>query len=573
MGDDIERSVQRRDKFLCPNIDADEIGRRSDLLTPGFSEMNNAFDLVIIGGMLVDGTGSKPIRSDVGIRDDAIVAIGNLEDATATTMLNAEGAIVAPGFIDAHGHSDYTLLVDGRAVSQVSQGVTTEVIGNCGHGCEPLTDDLERFVGNIYGFDGNVALSWRTTSQYLEKLASSLPAINVVPLTPFGNLRRVALGAMSDRTDLATADERRLMLRMIDEAMEAGSNGISFGLEYRQEASATMQELVEISKTVGMRGGIAAIHTRDKDFHAVEAVEEAITIGRESETPVQVSHILPRRTAPAGSVARIVDALGTARNQGMDLAFDVHTRTHGITNLSDCISQDLLGKGRTAIQDAIAVERWSKEVEQGRSIIHRFASSGWDRVRIFSAKHTLEAVGASVAELASTDGCSPWETVRRLLDATGGDVHSVMVVCDSYEETDIVRTASLEGCLVGSDATTLCPDGLLADAKFLGAYSWAAWIFSKLTDSRNRMTVEHTIAKLAAEPARRFKLNDRGTIAVGKKADVVTFEPTQFGTTATILDPNVLATGVRHVVVNGRIALKDGATTGERAGQTLQSSR
>jgi N-acyl-D-aspartate/D-glutamate deacylase len=142
----------------------------------------------------------------------------------------------------------------------------------------------------------------------------------------------------------------------------------------------------------------------------------------------------------------------------MDLAFDVHTRTHGITNLSDCISPTLLRKGSAAVQAAIADKRWSEEVGRGSSIIHRFASSGWDRVQVFSTKHTPDAIGSSVAELASADGCSPWEAVRRLLNATDGDVHNVMVVCDSYEEDDIVQTASLDGCLIGSDATTLWPD-------------------------------------------------------------------------------------------------------------------
>lgn len=534
--------------------------------------MNNALDLVIVGGMLVDGTGSKPKRADVGVNNGNIEAIGDLSAAPTAKILNAEGAMVAPGFIDAHGHSDYTLLVDGRAVSQISQGVTTEVIGNCGHGCEPLTDELDRFVGNIYGFDGNVELTWRTTSEYLERLASSLPAINVVPLTPVGNLRRVAMAGADDWTSPATAGEREHMLRMIDAAMDAGSNGISFGLEYRQEAAASLDELVTLSSAAGRLGRIVAVHTRDKDRYAVEAVEEAITITQRSGAPVQVSHILPRRTAPDGSLAAIVEALARARSRGLDLAFDVHTRTHGITNLSDCLSPDLLSKGSSAVRAVIANEQWSKDVEHGNSIIHRFASSGWESVQVFSSRYTPDAIGVSIAEIGEAERCAPWEVVRRLLDATNGDVHNVMVVCDSYDEVDIVSTASLEGCLIGSDATTLCPDGLLADAKFLGAYTWAAWMYSRLTTAPNRLTPEMAVAKLAAEPAERFRLKDRGTIVLGKKADIVVFEHEQFGTNATIQNPNLLATGVRHVVVNGSVALQDGLMTGVRAGSVLRSS-
>ncbi len=527
-------------------------------------------DLVIVDGTLIDGSGSKPISADVGITNGTIEAIGDLTSVTAEKTLSADGAVVAPGFIDAHGHSDYTLLVDGRAVSQISQGVTTEVIGNCGHGCEPLSDELERFIGNIYGYDGTVDLSWRTTAQYLERLESSLPAINVVPLTPVGNLRRVAIAGSNNWTEPATPDEQQHMLRMVDAAMDAGSNGISFGLEYRQEAAASFRELVTLSSAVGRLGGLVAIHTRDKDLFATRAVEEAVTIARESMSPVQVSHILPRRTAPSGSLAAIVDALDSARSDGMDIAFDVHTRTHGITNLSDCISPELLGQGPFTVQTAIADAKWSKEVERGSSIIHRFASSGWGSVQVFSSRYTPGAIGVSIAEIAEADRCGPWEVVRRLLDATNGDVHNVMVVCDSYDEADIARTASLPGCLVGSDATTLCPDGPLADKKFLGAYTWAAWIYSKLTSSPNPLNPEQAVAKLAAEPAERFKLNNRGTIAASKMADIVVFEPTQFRTTATMENPNVLATGVRHVIVNGRVALQDGLMTEARAGRVLR---
>lgn len=406
--------------------------------------MNTALDLIISGGTVLDGTESKPLIADVGIRNGAIEVVGNLSDATAIETLNADGAVVAPGFIDAHGHSDYTLLVDGRAVSQISQGITTEVIGNCGHGCEPITDELQRYVGNIYGYDGSVDLSWRTTAEYLEKLESSQPAINVFPLTPGGNLRRASMAATDDEYGPASSGELANMLHLVDAAMDAGSNGISFGLEYRQEASASFSELVKLAKAAGDRGGIVAIHTRDKDQESVEAVEEAIQIARESSAPTQVSHVLPRRTAPSGSLERIVNSLAAARDEGLDIAFDIHTRTHGITNLSDCISPAVLSGGIEAVRTALTDRQWSEAVRQEHSIIHRFAESGWERVQVFSTKYQPEVIGISIAEIAKSEHCQPWEAIRRLLDATDGDVHNVMVVCDSYDETDILNTARLE---------------------------------------------------------------------------------------------------------------------------------
>jgi N-acyl-D-aspartate/D-glutamate deacylase len=225
-----------------------------------------------------------------------------------------------------------------------------------------------------------------------------------------------------------------------------------------------------------------------------------------------------------------------------------------------------------AVRAALADRQWSEAVKQESSIIHRFAESGWDRVQVFSTSYQPEVIGLSIAEIAKSERCQPWEAIRRLLDATDGDVHNVMVVCDSYDEADIVNTAKLSGCLVGSDATTLCPDGPLADSKFLGAYTWAAWLYSKLTSGPDRITPEKAVAKLAGEPARRFGLGDRGTIATGKKADVVVFDPERFGTEATMLNPNVLATGVRHVVVNGAIAMRDGLLTGAKAGRVVRGN-
>ncbi len=531
--------------------------------------MDQYLDVAIIGGTVIDGTAAGPFKADVGVKHGAIAVIGDLSDTRAKETLQADELVVAPGFIDAHGHSDYTLLVDGRAVSQVSQGVTTEVIGNCGHGCEPLTDDLDRFKGNIYGFDGSVELTWRTTAEYLERLAGARPAINIVPLTPAGNLRRAAVADPDDLNRPTGLTEQARILHLIAEAMDAGSNGISFGLEYRQEASAKFDELVEQSDLAGKLGGAVAIHTRDKDQRALEGVEEAVSIARESGAPVQVSHILPRRTAPVDSLEQIVESLSAARDEGLDIAFDVHTRTHGITNLSDCISPGVLKRGPEGIQTALADSHWAEDMQHGDSIIHRFASSGWESIQVFSTTYTPEFVGLSIAEIARSENREPWDGVRLLLAATNGDVHDVMVVCDSYAEEDILTVASLPGCLVGSDATTLCPDGPLAKDKFLGAYTWAAWLYSKLARDSGRLSPAETVRKLAAEPAERFKLADRGTIAVGKQADLVVFDPATFGTAGSIADPNLLAAGVKHVIVNGAVALRDGVTTGQRAGRIL----
>ncbi|HKG26242.1 MAG TPA: amidohydrolase family protein, partial [Thermomicrobiales bacterium] len=217
------------------------------------------FDLIIRNGAVVDGTGAPARRADVGIAGNRLAAIGNLAAHDAATSLDAKGNVVAPGFIDIHSHSDFTLLVDPRAQSSIAQGVTTEVIGNCGHGCAPISHPGQ-VTGNIYGYLPDFPLDWTTMAGYLERLEKAGPAVNVVPLVPNGNLRLATLG-LQDRP--ATPDELRQMEYLLEEGLEAGAFGFSTGLEYPSERATTEEETICLCRVVARRGGIYTTHTRN----------------------------------------------------------------------------------------------------------------------------------------------------------------------------------------------------------------------------------------------------------------------------------------------------------------------
>ena len=287
-------------------------------------------DLVVSGGTVVDGTGAPGIPADVGVDGGRIVEIGDLRDAEPERRLDASGMIVAPGFIDIHSHSDYTLLVDPRAQSAVAQGVTTELVGNCGHGCAPITDP-DRFTSNIYGYDPAVRIDWSTMAEYLDRLEVAGPAVNVATLVPNGNLR---LAAMADPGATATPDEVRRMGMMLEEGLEAGAYGYSNGLEYALESAASEGETAELCRIVARAGALYATHERNKDIHAAEAIKEGIRVARASGARLQISHIIPRRGSPTGSVERVVELVEEAHRSGLDVAFDAHTRLHGILNAS-----------------------------------------------------------------------------------------------------------------------------------------------------------------------------------------------------------------------------------------------
>jgi N-acyl-D-amino-acid deacylase len=525
------------------------------------------FETIIRGGTVVDGTASEPVITDVGINGDSIAALGDLSSSNARTEIDANGLHVSPGFIDAHGHSDYTLLADGRAFSQVSQGVTTEVIGNCGHGCAPIVGDPEGFTGNIYGYTGNPELSWYTFGEYLDRLQAAGPAINAVPLVPHGNLR---ISSMADRSKPVTRAEAETMKRHMDEAFDEGAWGLSFGLEYGSERSASFDELSALSRLTAERDGLLAVHTRNKETLAVEAVNEAIQLGRAADSAVQVSHIIPRLGGSPDDLEKIINSINSSASTGMDIAFDIHTRLHGITHLSDALFPDMTQESADEIRQALDSESTRQALSKRECLISSFALGGWDRITVYTSPMQPDLAGRTIADLAAEWRLGDWDAVFKVLSINAEDIHGPLVICHSYEEADVISTALQDLCLIGSDATALCKDGPLAGETFLGAYSWAGWTFSRLTGDSGNLSVARAIRKLTGSAADRFGLADRGYVATGKKADIVVFNPGEFVEVADLNEPNRPCEGVRDVLVNGVLTLSNGRQISQSGGRVLR---
>jgi N-acyl-D-aspartate/D-glutamate deacylase len=276
-------------------------------------------DLVIRGGTMFDGLGNPGVAGDIAVYRGRIADMGRIEGRGAREI-DASGLYVTPGFIDIHSHSDFTLLVDPRAASAVHQGVTLEVIGNCGHGCFPLIDKpLAR--NTIYGITDHIELDWSTPAAYLERLEAARPAINVLTLVPNGQLRQATVGLAARPAD---ADERRAMIKHLEEALEAGAFGLSTGLEYAIEQGADGAEIAALLKPIARRDLLYATHTRKRDGGAIAAVEEALDTARAAGVRLQISHLLPRG-GPADCEASVA-LVQAARDGGQDVAFDMHTR-------------------------------------------------------------------------------------------------------------------------------------------------------------------------------------------------------------------------------------------------------
>ena len=524
------------------------------------------FDLLIRGGRLVDGTGAGARAADVGIMADRISAVGDLSGAEARQSLDASGLVVAPGFIDIHSHSDFTLLIDPRAHSQVYQGVTTELVGNCGHGCAPLGANLEPFTGNIYGYQDLLPIDWTTMEGYLARLDEAGPAVNVATLVPNGNLR---LAAVEDVRRPADAGETARMVRLLEQGLDAGAFGFSTGLEYPAERAASEEELIELCRVTARRGGLYATHERNRELLAIEAVEEGLRAAVETGVRLQLSHIIPRRGGPADSLERCIELAESAHAGGMDVEFDAHTRLHGITNLSAVLPSWAVDGGPGQLRRHLSDPATRERLKRYESIISSFGLGGWDRVALFCSEGSPGKVGHSIAEL-TPPGRDPYDTMYDLLLAEGDDPHGALLIVHSYDDDMLAEAFRHPLCTTESDATALCTDGPLAGTTFLGAYTWAGSFFRTMVRERRELTLEGAIHKLTAQPADRIGLTDRGRLVEGKRADVVVFDPDEFADQGTLDDPNRPASGVRHVLVNGGATVIDSAETGHRSGMVLR---
>jgi N-acyl-D-aspartate/D-glutamate deacylase len=520
-----------------------------------------SFDHLIAGGTIIDGTGGAPHPGNVAVKDGKVVAVGDV-DGEAEVPIDARGLYVAPGFIDIHSHSDYTLLVDPRAMSALFQGVTLEVVGNCGFGCAPIGNP-DRAAGNIYGFNGHVPLGWRRLGEYFARLEAARPGVNVLALVPNGQLRLACVGmsgAPADPPALAAMGE------MLREALEEGAFGYSTGLEYAAEAAATEEEIVALLRIVKACGGIYATHTRARDVGAVEAVAEALRTAAEVGVRLQVSHLLPRSGAADGT--RAIEMVEAARRDGLDVAFDMHTRRYGTTFLSALLPPWVRSEPSAAVAAALRDRGSRARMKEYRSILS--AGGDWERVVLLDNPHWPHYARRSLAEIGRLREQEPHDAALDLLMPYVGDLTKPMVIIHCVTEPQQREVFAHPLCMPGSDATTLATDGPLAGSAFHGAYSWAAWFWRFMVREARALSPEEAVFKLTGLPAGTLGLRDRGVLRVGARADVSIFDPSEFGETATTFEPNQLAVGMRHVIVNGVHALCDGKLTGNRGGEVIR---
>jgi len=521
-----------------------------------------ALSLILRGGTVYDGNGKPPIVADVGIENGRIAAIGRIE-GKAETEIDARGLSVSPGFIDIHSHSDYALLLDPRAVSAIHQGVTLEVIGNCGFGCGPIRRP-ELAPQAIYGFDGSVPLTWKSLGGYLDRLSSAKPAVNVISLVPNGQLRLSTVGLSDQPADAGQVAQMEDLLR---EGLSDGAIGYSTGLEYATEVGAGEAELTALARVAGRADGLYATHTRDRAAKSLEAIEEGIRTGRNASVRTQISHLVPRATA-GGIFERSIELVERARNGGQDIRFDMHTRLYGTTMLHTMLPPWAGSGGKEAARANLRSREARQKMRQYQSILSSVGD--WNRVVLLDLPTFSEYSRRSLADIAKERGQDAYDAAYDIIEATLDLPRSPMVILLTYTEDQQEAVFRHPLCMPASDATTLAQDGPLAGAVFHGAYTWASWFWRFMVRQTKALTPEDAVHRMTGLPAAVLDLTDRGVLHQGARADIAVFDPSSFGETATTFEPNLLATGMKHVVVNGVLTLSDGKLTGRRGGEVLR---
>ena len=527
------------------------------------------FDIVIAGGTLYDGTGAPAMAADIGVTGDRIAAIGDLQGADAAVTITADGLAVAPGFIDLHTHSDFTLAANGRAESQVHQGVTTEVVGQCGQSCAPARSlrDIEVMAPGFIA--GAVKIGWRSFGEYLDHLDGTPLGVNVAAFVGHGTIHRAVLG---DARRPADEDEMDEMAGLLEESIDQGAYGFSTGLEYWPGSLATPDQVAALCAVAARKDVLYATHVRNRDVFYDLGFGEALACARTSGARLQISHIQPKYGAPSFAMEHTIELIDQARRHGVDVAFDVIPHDWSHTRVLAILPQWALEGGVPSITERLRDPAQRARIKRNPRPMWRLVSDRvWDRIVLLRANANPDLVGKTVAEIGALRGCDPYDAVLDLLLEDGEQMNHLLWTSQSFSEADI-RLALAQGeCAVISDTLALAPYGCLKhQVGSLMGYGWAARFLQHYVRDQGDLSLPEAVRRLTALPASRLGITDRGTLRPGAHADITVFDADAIASHCTVEEPRRYASGIAHVLVNGRLAFRDGERTETDAGRVLR---
>ena len=513
----------------------------------------------IVNGTVIDGTGAAAFAGDVVVEGDSIVDVvrGGIGEVSGADVIDATGCLVTPGFIDAHTHSDAYLVVEPSAPSKITQGVTTEINGQCGGSVAPRYGEA-RLSGDWASILGD-RLTWRSLAEYRDVLAEAKPAVNTVQFIGHNTLRSSVVGYAGR---VATPDEMREMERLLAQSLDEGGWGLTTGLIYQPGKYSTPDEVVALAKVAAERGGFYATHMRSEGDRIIEAIDEVLDLVRATGIRAEISHLKTSGRRNWGKIDAVLEKIEGAIGDGLLLGSDRYPYCAAGTDL-DVLLPDWAQEGAAKAEcERLADPALRVRIEREIDALDR----DWSTVMIGGTWHADNKgfSGRTVAEIAS--GGSPGELICAILEKdlcrTGGFFFGM-------SEENLDKIYRRPWIVPGSDASLRAPWGPLgADHPHPRAYATMPEFYRRVRALG--FSREETVARMTSVPARRFDIARRGTVAKGAFADIVVWRESDFRANATYHSPHRFTSGVKCVMVNGAIPYLDGALTGIRSGRFLE---
>ncbi|MGH9900296.1 MAG: N-acyl-D-amino-acid deacylase family protein [Pyrinomonadaceae bacterium] len=528
------------------------------------------FDVIIRGGTVYDGTGRAPVRADVGIKGDRIVAVGNLRGATAPAVIDAGGLAVAPGFINMLSWSTESLIVDGRSQGEIRQGVTTQIFGE-GWSMGPLNDELKRQMIKEQG-DIKFDVEWTTLAEYLRYLERRGVSQNVASFVGATTVRMYVLG---EKDVQPTPEQLEEMRGLVRREMEEGALGLGTSLIYPPAFYAGTEELIELCKVAAKYKGKYISHMRSEGNQLIEAVRELIRISREAGIPAEIYHLKAAGRQNWPKMDRVLRMVNEARRQGLKITADMYTYPAGATGLTASLPPWSQDGGNEALfkrlEDPATRQKIAAEVRTPTDKWENLylAAGSPERVLLvdFKSDKLKPLTGKTLAEVARMRGTNPIDTI---MDLVLEDRSRVGAVYFLMNEENLKKQLRQPWVSFGSDGASMAPEGaFLKSATHPRAYGNFARVLGKYVREEKIIPLAEAVRRLSGLPATNLGLDHRGFLKEGMFADVVVFDPRTIADRATFENPHQYAVGVRHVFVNGAQVLRDGEHTNAKPGRAL----
>ena len=534
------------------------------------------YAIVIKNGEVIDGSGRISFHSDIAVWDGYIVKIGSAIEGSAREIIDASGCVVCPGFIDINSHSDFSLYSNPKAESKVMQGITTEIIGHGGHSLGPIhpsyLSELKEYTHSYLRNQNQPHFwKWKTQAEFIEVLHQRKTAVNIASLVGYGTIRVAVMGFQKREP---SAVEMEAMKTLLEDELIHGIHGLSFALDVAPGSHATMGELVEMAKIVKKYGGICTIHIREEGNFLFQSIKEAIEISRKSGVKLLISHLKAAHPQNWGKVKEAIGIINRARQSGLDVDYDIYPYTSYESVLSDVLPPWLRDLSPYQIVESLKSEEVRRKViEEMMDPMSTWGNpmmgSSWDRIRIVSMKRpeNKRFEGRNIEQIAECLNLKPQEVVLQLLIEEG----VVKILFSAMIETDLIEGMKQSMAIFGTDGLAVSPEGdyqgVNVHPRYYGSYPR---ILGSYIREKNIMSLEDAIHKMTMLPAAKMNIGDRGLLAEGYKADITIFDKDQIIDKATFDDPHHYPEGIKAVIVNGVIVVKENEHTGELPGEVIK---